>query len=453
MAANFDISEEDILSFCRVTNASASVARTYLTVSDGAVEPAITLFLESGGVDLSPLVSQQHSSNNVESEIERDAALARQLAEESDRVDDAALARQLAEEPVGENYVRAPIAPVREVLVGESDADESIADAFFRSRRLHHRFPTRRTDFDEFHREADASSSDLSPFATLFKPPLDIMHKEDFEKVLKLNATRNENKWLMVNIQDNTEFACMELNRDLWSDDTVKDVIRADFYFLQFTSDHPEGRRYISYYSIENYPHIAIIDPRTGERLKVWNKLMNLTEFIMSVTDFLERYSLSDLSARLKKKENIRETKVTIFFDMTEEEQLNAAMQKSLDYRPSISNNGDAEETPLITETESTHEPPGTTNVFDTIKPVQREEPAVGEADVTRIQFRLPDSSRKVRRFRKSDPIQYLFEYIKSECVPDQHFELVFNRQQLIERIDQTIQEVGLENASISIGL
>ncbi|CAG8594662.1 12154_t:CDS:10 [Ambispora leptoticha] len=435
MAANITISEEDIANFCRVTNASPTVARTYLTVSDGNVEQAITLFLESGGVDLSSLVgSQQQSSDrdlsdiDAESELERDAAFARRLAEENNRVDDAALARQLAEEPVDENYVRAPIPPVREVLVGESDADDSITDALFRSGYY------------------SSSDQGQSAFDILFRPPYDIMHKEDFEKTRA--RARNENKWLMVNIQADNDFSCMGLNRDLWSNNTVKDVIRAHFYFLQFNINHPEGRRYNSFYPIENYPHIAIIDPRTGERLKVWNKQMESAEFIISVTDFLERHSLSDLSSKIKI-ENVREVKG--ISDMTEEEQMNAAMLESMNNRPSISNNG--EETPIVAETESTHESPGTNTVFDTIKPVQREEPPVGEANVTRIQFRLPDSSKKVRRFRKSDPLLYLFQYIKSEFVPDQPFELVFNRQQLIEKIDQTIQEAGLENASVSVGL
>jgi hypothetical protein len=37
----------------------------------------------------------------------------------------------------------------------------------------------------------------------------------------------------MVNIQNPSEFSCQVLNRDLWSDGFVKDIIRQWFIFLQ----------------------------------------------------------------------------------------------------------------------------------------------------------------------------------------------------------------------------
>jgi hypothetical protein len=37
----------------------------------------------------------------------------------------------------------------------------------------------------------------------------------------------------MINVQDPTEFACQVMNRDLWSDSFVKDIIRESFIFLQ----------------------------------------------------------------------------------------------------------------------------------------------------------------------------------------------------------------------------
>jgi len=40
-------------------------------------------------------------------------------------------------------------------------------------------------------------------------------------------------KWIMVNILNNSEFACQILNRDLWSDKEVQRTIREHFYFLQ----------------------------------------------------------------------------------------------------------------------------------------------------------------------------------------------------------------------------
>ena len=49
------------------------------------------------------------------------------------------------------------------------------------------------------------------------------------------------NKWVILNVQNHDDFACKCLNRDLWSDETVKEIIKANFvfnqviYFIQLT--------------------------------------------------------------------------------------------------------------------------------------------------------------------------------------------------------------------------
>jgi thioredoxin-related protein len=47
------------------------------------------------------------------------------------------------------------------------------------------------------------------------------------------DTAKENNKWLMINIQNQTEFACQVMNRDLWSDSFVKDIIKESFIFLQ----------------------------------------------------------------------------------------------------------------------------------------------------------------------------------------------------------------------------
>ena len=49
-------------------------------------------------------------------------------------------------------------------------------------------------------------------------------------------AGQSSNKWLLVNLQDSTEFSCQVLNRDLWSNEKVKKVIRNNFIFWQVYS-------------------------------------------------------------------------------------------------------------------------------------------------------------------------------------------------------------------------
>jgi thioredoxin-related protein len=48
-----------------------------------------------------------------------------------------------------------------------------------------------------------------------------------------LNTAKAEEKWLIVNLQDNSEFACQILNRDLWKEKVVQELVKDNFIFLQ----------------------------------------------------------------------------------------------------------------------------------------------------------------------------------------------------------------------------
>ncbi len=41
------------------------------------------------------------------------------------------------------------------------------------------------------------------------------------------------NKWVLLNVQNQNEFYCQILNRDVWSDDTVKEIVKENFVFIQ----------------------------------------------------------------------------------------------------------------------------------------------------------------------------------------------------------------------------
>lgn len=53
-------------------------------------------------------------------------------------------------------------------------------------------------------------------------------------------------------------------------------------------------------------------------------------------------------------------------------------------------------------------------SALDGIKAVKREE-TKDIANSTRIQLRMGDGSRIIRRFLKSDPVRYVFEFVKAE--------------------------------------
>jgi UBX domain-containing protein 7 len=96
--------------------------------------------------------------------------------------------------------------------------------------------------------DATGGSSEMSDkanrLARMYRPPFEIMNRATLEEVFILSheaypqardTVRSEEpmKWIMVNIMNSQEFPCQILNRDLWSDKTVQQTIRENFYFLQ----------------------------------------------------------------------------------------------------------------------------------------------------------------------------------------------------------------------------
>ena len=92
--------------------------------------------------------------------------------------------------------------------------------------------------------------------------------------------------------------------------------------------------------------------------------------------------------------------------------------------------------------------------LFSKIPIVTRNEP-ISEDGVTKIQLRLPSGSRVVRRFRLKDPVQHIFEFVKSEVelAKGKTFKVAFNRLQLINKLNTSIGDAGLKNASLIVEL
>lgn len=172
----------------------------------------------------------------------------------------------------------------------------------------------------------------------------------------------------------------------------VKDFVKENFVFLQFGAQSPEGRKYASFYPFTSYPHIAIIDPRTGERVKQWNTCPTPADFIqegqlqakgpclpisnqlsgtaiISAMEFLEFNSLDDNAKAPSRKRKIKvcflaqklcpwTTLLTHFLsfsqtsqnvsEMSEEEQILAAMEASLAASGGSSKAGSSNKTPVV---------------------------------------------------------------------------------------------------------
>jgi len=310
--------------------------------------------------------------------------------------------------------------------------------------------------------------------AEMYRPPFEIMSRLSWDNAR--DEGKDNEKWLLVNIQDSSVFDCQILNRDLWKDKGVQETVKENFVFLQFSKDDPRASPYLQYYFqasdvSDNYPHIAIVDPRTGEQMKVWSgpPVVKPSEFLMQIHEFLDRYSLKHnvRNPVAKRKSEKKDKDVTA---MTEEEMMEMAMRNSLGEGAAAGQKledpdeltrsaedvkgkgrATAGKDEDITAAELAEASPFATIPDD--KP--HTEPPADPATTTRIQFRHP-SGRVIRRFLISDPVQRIYEWLKAEPPLEEkasvEFDLNAMGRNLIEYLTTSIEDAGLKNGTVMIG-
>ncbi|XP_053565789.1 UBX domain-containing protein 7 [Bombina bombina] len=291
MAADGGVSAQLLREFTAITGASESVGKHMLEACNHNLEMAVTMFLDGGSIGEEPSTSSAGTSSR----------------------------------PAADDEVRAPIPQKQEILV-EAEIfgapkrrrpARSIFDGF-------RDFQTEAMRQEQELRNGGSVDKKLTTLADLFRPPVDIMHKGSFETAKKCGQLQN--KWLMINIQNVQDFACQCLNRDIWSNETVKTLIREHFIFWQVYHDSEEGQRYIQFYKLSDFPYVSILDPRTGQKLVEWHQL-DVTSFLEQVTGFLgEHGQLDGLSSSPPKKRLRSESLI----DASEDSQLEAAIRASL---------------------------------------------------------------------------------------------------------------------------
>lgn len=327
--------------------------------------------------------------------------------------------------------------------------------------------------------------------ADLFRPPYEMMEHLAWDEARDVG--KEDKKWILVNVQDMNDFNCQALNRDIWKDSAIVALVKENFIFLQYAKDDPRAGEYNTFYfpphaqeNKDNFPHVSIIDPRTGEQVKVWSGIPfpSAQSFHADLVEFLDRYSLEQNKKNPVSKQKRPQPAVDVN-RMTEEEMLEMALRNSLDANGgngSASNLNAVQDPDDLTKsvelekgkgkavaTSSSDEIMGGTpqaesheaqsaspSLFASIasdKP--HSEPANG-ASVTRIQFRHPEG-RVIRRFHLTEPIRRIYEWLKSEPITADktgvEFELktVPEGKDLIELLDQTIEEAGLKQATVMI--
>ncbi|RKP12481.1 hypothetical protein BJ684DRAFT_20984 [Piptocephalis cylindrospora] len=510
--------DEQILQFSSITQASTETAKHYLEIADGKLEMAMQLFWESGGEDVaglsrreaetvrdpaldpapgdtSSVTAEQDGEGEEEGEKEDDEALAHRLQREEEEARDSRVRRSEERRnkesaPPAEKEHRAPIAAHQDVLIGgetgesygSMDLDHSTFNDLLAGRSttdtsIFGSNPTRPTPFSASHparhveeEEDEETRRRTSRLEELFRPPTELILPGRATLDRAREVAKSEEKWILINVQDLSNFQCQILNRDVWKDPEMVELVQENFVFLQYIKGSREAVEYERFYQITGEPHVAILDPLTGERLREWNFPLTLTQYLIEFESFMaseitedeegkegssagrgskgkQRAEGDDVNNPLILDNNTPPSpsssgKRKAFSDMTEDEMLEAALAASakeagLDSPPLREEAATSSKALLLDRKEA----------VPVSMPV---EPPAGP-DATRVQFRLPDGSRVVRRFLKTDPVRYLFHFIQLSYPDMEDFEIIAVREALSEEMDRSLEEKQLLNAALTV--
>jgi len=306
----------------------------------------------------------------------------------------------------------------------------------------------------------------------LFMPPTDLIENLDFDSLV--DKARDNNKWVLLNIQQDSCFQSHVLNRDLWSDECIRAMVKSCCLFWQHLDSSQAGQQVAYRYKLTDFPHISIIDPRTGAI--VWRndgEFRNVRMIAEKLQDFIgqneypgvyarklsiggsnsrnSNSSISSSSSNSNSRSNVRSnvrsnsdnksrssSKGTFDYvqdtTMTEDEALQAALKMSLGDNPF--NSSSPSVMPIDSNSISkSHEPilPGycvgelcgyTADVLSLQKSSN------DESAILRVAFKMPDGKRLIHTFDGNTAtvrimLAYIAKQLNEAGVPsDAHFEV-----------------------------
>lgn len=331
---------------------------------------------------------------------------------------------------------------------------------------------------DESDGDADEKpKSNIARLSDMFSPPDHIIFKEGGFDGAR-NMAKDNKRWLLVNLQRDSEFSCHALNRDVWRDELVENLIREGFIFWQAMDISPEGQVYAQRYHVLDYPHVAIIDPRTRRLMwkkEGWTMQNPLTSELFAETamDFCSRHSFAKPPQAPRPSSGPTRPSKRPMHEMSEDEQLQAAMRASLQEASGDQDNDDDSEVKMEEDEDDDVEYLGT-NEGD-FKPQAEEKPEEPEekepsfletliavplgdepSKGARIQFRMPDGKRTIRKFDASLAVKTIYAFVAQtveEAKGGKEFFLMagYPPKDLIDDIDNTIESSKLSGQAITV--
>ena len=248
----------------------------------------------------------------------------------------------------------------------------------------------------------------------MFAPPTDILFRGTLDAARALG--KKTSKWVLVNIQKTTEFASHQLNRDVWSDETLKELIKSHFVFIQQID--AASQRFCTLYHVVDFPCVLIIDSRTGAKLADLGGYCKASVMTQKVMDFVGAKSSSRSQNNNNSAAAAAATSSSNAIDLSEEELLRRAIAASLEEAStSTAQQGDGggkgdngTDSDAIIEAQK---PPADETSIEIPANIP-DEPDKGSADVITLRIRLPSGKSMQRRFRGCDNVKSVVAFVRS---------------------------------------
>jgi len=231
----------------------------------------------------------------------------------------------------------------------------------------------------------------------------------------------NKDIWLMVNVQSAAEFASHQLNCDTFSNDALKEMIKANFVFLQTYNDGATGKKLMNYYHLEQFPCILIIDPITGELMQNFKGFVEPDRLIEDLVEYMDcspkDSSASQLLRRLHKgKGSMSEAFGAQNAGGLEESSKNKTEDESFrtsdpsDEEPEME---DLEAEEYLTQMHKSSGGSGQTGIVH--EPVPSPVPQEAGFDTCTVGIMLPNGTRLQRLFFKHDKVENVYAFCNME--------------------------------------
>ncbi|XP_028752586.1 plant UBX domain-containing protein 7 isoform X1 [Neltuma alba] len=423
---------------------TAETARQFLQATSWKLEEAIQLFLIGNEGGAGPQLSPSHNppAENDDSWTGRPSSEQRKdTAIESSGGDDG-------------DEVRPPLPVKRETLYDDPmlygvsrmgpRSQEASSLVAFRNFEEEMRRPG---VWESEQGAVSTAESSRDNLASLYRPPFHLLFTGPFDKA-KIAAS-TEDKWLLVNIQSTREFSSHMLNRDTWANEAVSQTISTNFIFWQVYDDTTEGRKVCTYYRLDSIPVVLVIDPITGQKMRIWSGMVQPESLLEGLLPFLDagpKDHHSTLSHK-RPRESSSPTKSKDESNEEDEEVLRAL---------ALSMEGMKESSALAgVDKDAESVDRGQETVLAPSYPPLPEEPKGDKNLLCRVGIRLPDGCRVQRNFLRTDPIQLLWSFCSAQLGEGEvkQFRLTQSIPGASKVLDYesnaTLEESGLANSMI----